>query len=344
MSLWLFGLTFTVSIIFPAKARIQESMHMCTIRTTMGRVLTPSIARIVSVSLFLTNSILLLTYHVRAESTVDSDDVSSLFSRLRRNGPSGLHTTDKILLGALVTMGFELLDFCAKHWGEWFHSKRIPVRGKHLDILSAKDILFIGFSKANTAPFTYFYFRYAFAAPKVIWSFADLNWINTAVALSVLFLVFDFWYTLLHWFLHIKGVYGYIHKHHHQQKAPSRAAVDAVNVHPIEYLLGEYNHLWTLYLVTTLLACPVHAVTTLAFLVLGGMMAALNHTRYDLVIPLLGSSIKIYDTKVHDVHHRIPQSNYGQYTMFWDAVFGSYRYVLLCCVVCISFWTQCVYC
>ena len=27
----------------------------------------------------------------------------------------------------------------------------------------------------------------------------------------------------------------------------------------------------------------------------------------------------------HDVHHRWPRSNYGQYTMFWDRVFGWYR-------------------
>jgi sterol desaturase/sphingolipid hydroxylase (fatty acid hydroxylase superfamily) len=26
------------------------------------------------------------------------------------------------------------------------------------------------------------------------------------------------------------------------------------------------------------------------------------------------------------VHHRIPQSNYGQYMMLWDYIFGSYRW------------------
>jgi len=25
------------------------------------------------------------------------------------------------------------------------------------------------------------------------------------------------------------------------------------------------------------------------------------------------------------VHHRLPESNYGQYTMLWDHAFGSYR-------------------
>jgi hypothetical protein len=35
----------------------------------------------------------------------------------------------------------------------------------------------------------------------------------------------------------------------------------------------------------------------------------------------------IYDSKAHDVHHRIPQSNYGQYSMIWDYLIGTYRYV-----------------
>jgi sterol desaturase/sphingolipid hydroxylase (fatty acid hydroxylase superfamily) len=32
----------------------------------------------------------------------------------------------------------------------------------------------------------------------------------------------------------------------------------------------------------------------------------------------------LYDVKAHDIHHRIPESNYGQYTMFWDKLHGSW--------------------
>jgi sterol desaturase/sphingolipid hydroxylase (fatty acid hydroxylase superfamily) len=32
-----------------------------------------------------------------------------------------------------------------------------------------------------------------------------------------------------------------------------------------------------------------------------------------------------YTVKNHDVHHRLPESNYGQYIMLWDHIFGSYR-------------------
>jgi len=71
----------------------------------------------------------------------------------------------------------------------------------------------------------------------------------------------------------------------------------------------------------------VHITTVIFFLAFGGLLAGLNHTRFDIVISLFG--YKLYDSKAHDVHHCIPQSNYGQYMMLWDYIFGSYRCVVL---------------
>mmetsp|Transcript_1570 Transcript_1570/g.3309 ORF Transcript_1570/g.3309 Transcript_1570/m.3309 type:complete len:165 (-) Transcript_1570:34-528(-) len=135
--------------------------------------------------------------------------------------------------------------------------------------------------------------------------------------------MFDFFYTILHWALHIQKVYGYIHKHHHQQKAPSRANVDAVNVHPLEFFLGEYNHLLALFICCQSFQMKIHVISVIIFMALGGGLAGINHTRFDAQINFFG--LTIFDSKNHDVHHRIPQSNYGQYTVFWDYIFGSYR-------------------
>lgn len=125
-----------------------------------------------------------------------------------------------------------------------------------------------------------------------------------------------------------------------QQKINSRANDDAINVHPIEFFLGEYNHLWSFYLCCHVFGVRIHIIGVFLYIVAGGILAGLNHTRYDLSFQVFG--ITLFDTKVHDVHHRIPQSNYGQYTMFWDHVFGSFRYVnppkndtpknILCCL------------
>lgn len=199
------------------------------------------------------------------------------------------------------------------------------MRGKHLDELTRKDLLFIGISKAQTAPFVYLYLRCGYYNPNVLWTFTP-TFANTIAPLVPLFIIYDFFYTALHWFLHIKSIYSFVHKHHHVQKAPSRANVDAINVHPVEFFLGEYNHLLSLYLCSRFV-CQIHVVGSVLFLAVGGALAGINHTRYDISVSLWG--IRIFDSKAHDVHHRIPQSNYGQYTMLWDYIFGTFRYVLV---------------
>ena len=89
--------------------------------------------------------------------------------------------------------------------------------------------------------------------------------------------------------------------------------MDAVNVHPFEFLVGEFLHL------LTVMAIPTHIVTVFVFFLFSGFCASLNHTRFD--VRLLG----VYEVRAHDVHHRLPQTNYGQYSMFWDKVWGSFR-------------------
>ena len=215
---------------------------------------------------------------------------------------------------------------------------------------------------------------------------------NTLLPLPLLFIIYDFFYTFLHWALHLKSIYAYVHKHHHYQKAPSRANIDAVNVHPLEFFLGEFNHIWAMHLVVkgVKISLPflhnignqqqqeeeleqqqvwtlfgyhgmdVSWLCAVLFIGLGGILAGLNHTRHDVVLSVPSSSsassdasasslassedatsgttssssnnsssakayYTIFDSKHHDVHHRIPQSNYGQYTVFWDRIFGTFR-------------------
>ncbi len=116
-------------------------------------------------------------------------------------------------------------------------------------------------------------------------------------------------------------MYRLVHKHHHRQHAPSRGNTDAINVHPFEFVVGEYNHLLAVWL-TGLLLHRVHVAAVLAFIVAGGVGASLNHTRLDVRLPGGGW---LFDVRAHDVHHRMPKSNYGQYTMAWDRLLGTFR-------------------
>ena len=214
-------------------------------------------------------------------------------------------------LGLAVTIGLEVLSILVLSlFISW---KRIPIKGKHLDELEFIDKFFIFTSKALTIMFVFHVVQVVFTIDTIKWSFEELNILNTLGSLVCFYLFYDFWYYLFHRFLHVRWLYPYIHKHHHRQKAPSRGSLDAMNVHPIEYLVGEYLHLLTIYLI------PCHIVAVVIFIALGGILASLNHTRYD--VNFLG----IYSAKVHDVHHRLPESNYAQYIMIWDYLFGSYR-------------------
>lgn len=274
---------------------------------------------------------------------------------------------DLLILTIIVVSALELLNKLVYHVPRISSASSIPVRGKHLDNFSWKDLAFIGFNKCLTGLFVYCYFGYLWSVRKMdehghghnnehheeqslsghhhccesgkgIWAMDDLSLFNTILPIPVLFFVYDFFYTLLHWFLHIKGVYAYVHKHHHHQKAPSRANVDAVNVHPLEFFLGEFNHIWALHLVVKGIpligfhGMDVSWLGATLFIGLGGVLAGLNHTRHNIVLSLPTGGTQgdkggftIFDSKHHDVHHRIPQSNYGQYTVAWDRIFGTFR-------------------
>jgi sterol desaturase/sphingolipid hydroxylase (fatty acid hydroxylase superfamily) len=111
--------------------------------------------------------------------------------------------------------------------------------------------MFIGLNKLATAPFVYFFLRYSYFEPNIVWDLDQITLVrhlyfygivatnyqassylssplrlsinpqtNTLLPLPAMFIVYDFFYTILHWSLHIKAIYGFIHKHHHHQKAP----------------------------------------------------------------------------------------------------------------------------
>ena len=133
----------------------------------------------------------------------------------------------------------------------------IPPKGKELLQLESIDWAYIWFNKLCTPLFTYHVLYFCWYSPNVSWS--NFSLVNTILATIALFIVYDFFYTLYHKFLHLRGVYKYVHKHHHRQKAPTRGNIDAINVHPIEFVMGEYNHLLTMYLVS--LFIPYHVLT-----------------------------------------------------------------------------------
>lgn len=116
--------------------------------------------------------------------------------------------------------GLEILAGLVFLFGNMVHAKSIPIRGKHLDELEGLDMAFITFNKLCTSIFTYHLLRfvwYSGSPGEVLWSVEDFSFVQAALGLVCLFVVYDFFYTLFHMALHHRSVYKYIHKHHHRQ-------------------------------------------------------------------------------------------------------------------------------
>jgi len=205
-------------------------------------------------------------------------------------------------------------DSCAK----------LPARGKPLAELARRDQQFVACSQLAIVVMTFHYLQFMLVSPRVLWKLEELSLANVFGALAGFFVVYDAFYAPFHRALHHHSFYAYVHKHHHRQVVPTRGNTDAINVHPFEFIMGEYNHILAIYLVSRML--PVHALSCVLFLVVGGCLATLNHTRLDfacLRLPFV--NVPIFGVRAHDTHHAIPNSNYGQYIMLWDYVMGTYR-------------------
>lgn len=257
------------------------------------------------------------------------------------------------LWAILIAGAMELLTRLVLGWGsltgynapEW----TIKDGGKRLARLEGIDLAYITCSKLLTAAFTYHAIRYAWTQDTVVWPAAGgsptgLTLSNTLVALVALYVVYDLFYTFFHRALHHPSIYAYVHKHHHRQVVPFRGNTDAINVHPFEFVCGEYNHLLAVHLVSLGLKAVagssllpahaasylglaagsplvgVHAYTMAFFIVFGGVLASLNHTRFDMSF---GGGL--FSVAYHDVHHHLYRFNYGQYVMLWDWVGGSFK-------------------
>jgi len=211
----------------------------------------------------------------------------------------------------------------------WFYTKTygttslITIRGKPLEEFASIDWIYIYLNKSISSLFTFHLCSFCYFSSQIKYGLNTMTFFNTILAIPCFYLVYDFFYTLFHRVLHIRSFYGLVHKHHHRQTAPSRGFLDAINVHWFEFIVGEYHHLMTIIIVSYwIFPSGVHIIAVLFFILVGGILASLNHTRYDLSFPVLGL---IYRVKYHDVHHWFPYCNYGQYSVFWDYLFGTFK-------------------
>merc|ERR1719433_663883 len=107
--------------------------------------------------------------------------------------------------------------------------------------------------------------------PGTKWRVDEATLANTLLPPIPMYLIFDLFYASFHKLLHVRSLYGYVHKHHHRQVSPTRGHYDAINVHPFEFFVGEYLHLLCFWLV------PTHVFSVLLFMTLNIFLTTSNH-------------------------------------------------------------------
>ena len=150
--------------------------------------------------------------------------------------------------------------------------------------------------------------------PHVKWGLDEFTFMNTIGALILFFFIYDFGYATFHWILHWPSFYRLVHMHHHRQISPTRGNYDAINVHPFEFLVGEYNHLFVVWLV------PCHAATISSFLDLRWSTSIIkSHAPGPPDPGLLRRAEPRRAPPLAAVELRLG------HTMVWDRAFGWYR-------------------
>ena len=144
---------------------------------------------------------------------------------------------------------------------------------------------------------------------------------NSIVSIYAVFIIDDFFYYFTHRIMHMPLFYPWVHKHHHRQSLPRRGIFDAANEHPIEQVLG-LGAVW-IALHVVMRVFGFHGVAIVVFFVIYAALAVLNHTPFDVQFPkYLGLG---YNVRAHEMHHRLPRSNYAQNVMYFDKLFGTFE-------------------
>jgi lathosterol oxidase len=134
----------------------------------------------------------------------------------------------------------------------------------------------------------------------------------------LMLLIHDTYFYWMHRFMHLKPVFKYVHKIHHESTNPSPMA--AFSFHPIEAILEA------MIVPIIIMIIPVHMAAIFLFLVCMTIINAMGHLGYELYPqgftrhPIL----KYNNTSTHhNMHHKYFNSNYGLYLNVWDTLMNT---------------------
>lgn len=203
------------------------------------------------------------------------------------------------------------------------HVKPLPSRTGPKPVyqrpLDTTDVLYLSMNAVIETIYTSHLLHLLWFSPGIDRPISKLGLLNGPVALWLLVFLNDAIYAPAHRALHHPLLYRWIHKHHHRVTYPQRGNVDARNEHPLEQIM--FMLIWWHVVKFVISVSGVHAVCIPLHITLMVVVACFNHTAIDLSFTVLGIDFSV---RSHEMHHRKPDTNFGQVFMFWDRLMGTY--------------------
>ncbi|KAH0933777.1 hypothetical protein HID58_010894 [Brassica napus] len=141
----------------------------------------------------------------------------------------------------------------------------------------------------------------------------QFNWFLCFAYIVLYLVIVEFGMYWVHKGLHdIKFLYKHLHATHHMyNKQNTLSPFAGFASHPLDGILQAAPHVIALFIV------PVHLITHMSLLFLGGMWTTCIHDCiHGNIWPIMGAGY-------HTIHHTTYKHNYGQYTICMDWMFGT---------------------
>lgn len=143
------------------------------------------------------------------------------------------------------------------------------------------------------------------------------NVLRIAVDSLLVLLVYDFFYYILHRWLHTPTMMRHVHGVHHRVHYPE--AMDGLYLHPAETFAGV-----SLLFAAMAVVGPISVASFLTVAFVHSIANIATHT--NLVVPHRIFALVNYWAVRHDFHHSSHRdANYASIFPFWDRMFGTYR-------------------
>ena len=147
---------------------------------------------------------------------------------------------------------------------------------------------------------------------------SDYGWGYWVFSIAAMAIIHDAYFYWTHRFMHLKAVFKYVHRVHHESSNPSPWA--AFSFHPLEAIV-EFGIVYVIAF-----TMPYHISAMIVFFSYMTIMNVLGHLGYEFFPRgfTRGRFSWWHNTSTHhNMHHARSNCNYGLYFNWWDRLMGT---------------------